>query len=276
MMGKNKSPYARVVIGSVFGVFFFSFWQFFKYYSTLYHWSELHIQATFIVLSVVATLSSALLVRVKYDLIVAIASFSIFALCMLVTYSEEVQIKNEIAIISGYFDNKQIKPSNHEPISGHNTFTHTIGGYQVSIPPTWQLRVDKGQAFKYYQLMHDDVLMAEFRPKCFQSDQVALTDVAAALLTKPSSQLLKPGLFCGFRKTLIYFCRIDEYKASNKIKRINWLGIRKSFQKGVDLDFVLHEPHPDVLPQIDGIIASLQPTRGANSGATCLGLSEWF
>lgn len=276
IIGKNKSPYSRIVIGSVFGIFFFSFWQFFKYYTALYNWSELYIQIAFIAVCIVATLISALLIKVRHELTTAIASFLVFVIFMLITYSQEIQIKNEIAITSGYFDNNQIKISAYTPTLEQSMFTHTIGGYQVFIPSGWALRVDKGQEFKYYQLMHDDTLIAEFRPKCFETDRIALTDIVTNLLNKSSNSLLQPDFLCNHIDELLYFCQVNEYKANNEIKRISWLGMRADIRKGVDLDFILHTASADTLSQINNIIASLRPTANANSNAECLGLSEWF
>lgn len=276
LFGKRKSPYSRVIIGSVFGVFFFSIWPFFSYYADLYHWPELHKQIAFLVMGVTATLISVLLVLIRHELTVAIISFVAFVIVMVATFSAKVQIKNEIAIQSGFFKEITTNTSNKKLDSGITKFTYPVAGYQVYIPKHWQLRTDKGPEFQYFQIMKNGVLQAEFRPKCFEKDHIAITEIISNIQNKQLNTNQQTDVQCFYHGKSFYSCKISLFTEDKKVKRINWIGMRDDIQKGIELDFVLYESNSKIMQNINNIIASLLPVSGVKNGSGCLGLAEWF
>ena len=275
-IGKKESPYGRIVVGSVFGVFVFSFWRFFLYYADLLHWSELNKQIAFLATGVAAVILSIFLVKIKHELSVAIICFASFVIVMVISYSAEAPIKNAIAFQTNYFKDKTSETIGFKPGENTSTFKHPAGSYQVSVPQNWVLRTDKGPMFQYFQLMDGNAVAVEFRPTCFKKETAVITDIVSSIRDRQQNSSKQPEVQCYHHGDAFYSCRIVQYSVDQKINRINWVGIRDDIAKGVDLDFVFFQNRPDALRDIDDIINSLAPVREKSGDSPCLGLAEWF
>lgn len=276
LINKKSASYARVIIGSVFGVFFFVVWPLQVYYSEIYNLSEHYKYSAYIAISILALLVSLLLIKIKQALIVATISFAIFILSIMTYWIADTKIKNGIAIYSGYFkqlNNKKIHTG--ESATKSASFVHPIGGYQVQAPNNWLLVEDKGPMFKYYQLTINNELIAEFRPRCFEKNQIALPEIVTNIRKHPSDTRLTTKVQCYQNEYSLFACNLSHITADNKIERINWLGVHDEIVKGADLDFVLYKTNSIAQDDISKIIESLKPAT-QSMPSVCLGLAEWF
>ena len=46
----------------------------------------------------------------------------------------------------------------------------------------------------------------------------------------------QPDAKCHYHGESFYSCRVNRYAENNKIKRINWFGMREDIPKGIELD----------------------------------------
>jgi hypothetical protein len=276
LIGKKESRYGRVVVGSVFGIFVFSFWHFFLYYADLNHWSELNKQIVFLVTGVAAVVVSIFLTKIKHELPVAISCMASFVVIMVISYSAEAPIKNAIAFQTDYFKSKPAEFTGFSLGDKTSTFKHTAGGYQVFVPEKWELRTDKGPSFQYFQLMDEGEVAIELRPTCFAKETAVITDIVSNLRDRGKTTNNHSKVECFRKNGSFYYCEIYQYSAGKEIKRLNWIGVREDIPKGIDLDFVFFKEKQDALRDVNGIIESLAPYSGTNGNAVCLGLAEWF
>jgi Ca2+/Na+ antiporter len=266
------------VVGSVFGIFVFSFWQFFLYYAELTRWPELIKQIAFLATGVAAVILSILLTKIKHELVVAIICFVLFVIVMVVSYSANAPIKNAIAFQTDYFKHKVSEPKGFEPNETTTVFKHPAGGYKLSIPENWKLRTDKGPLFPYFQFMDGNAVRIELRPTCFAKEKAVITDIVSGIRDRRRISNKQSDVQCFQDKNSFHFCKIYQYSAGREIKRLNLIGVRDDISKGIDLDFVFFQDNPDVSHDVNGIIQSLAPIpeTETNGNSVCLGLAEWF
>jgi len=275
LLGKNRSPYARVIIGSVFGVGFLVLWPYVLFYARLFNWPELQLQITWLVLCVISTLAGIALAKLPFALPVAIVSFTVFALSAIASFSFEVQAKNVIAQKAGLFD--QAVPVTQPALSPQDgtVFVHP-SGYQLVLPAHWQLQKDQGDLFHYFQLTDGNTVIAELRPQCFDPQQAAIPDIAMQLQQPPApAARINIQPYCYQQGEHDVTCRVVQPPQDKQVKRIHWLAVRAPLQFGVDLDFVFYREPAALENEMQLILASLQQG-GASTSMGCLGTAAWF
>jgi len=275
LVGKNTSPYARAVLGSVFGIFYLGIWRFTIFYLDLFQYQESVRKSVLLGLMVVATLLALGLIRIKYVTTVAATCVVLFIVAMVATFSLDVPIKNAIASQSGLFQPVTATPFLKNP--DEQLFTQDSGNYQVAVPASWQLRTDKGPQFPYYQWRAQDKLLLEFRPRCFDSSQTTIADILMNMRSADKDVNLHTEFHCTkdtTRKTVA--CKADRYQAKDQLKRVEYFARADQASKGIELDFVLSQNTADITQAIDRVIDSLQPLLGKGNNSQCLGLAEWM
>ena len=120
---KEKSPYARVVIGSVFGIMFFSIWPFIHYAIEIHELNINYQLVSYIVIFLAAILITLLLLQIKQELTIAIIAIFLFSVTVILSLTFESEIKNKISISTGYFDS-DITSESPAPLV-KNTHTRT-------------------------------------------------------------------------------------------------------------------------------------------------------
>lgn len=275
MIGKHSSPYARVIIGSMYGIFYFAIWRFYLFYANLYEIAEIQRQVVFFGLIVGATLLSLVLVRIKFYFTVAAVSVVLFIISIFTAFWESTPIQNQVAILSGFYKPEQaivFKKTVNEV-----QFTQTTGQYSVAIPNTWQMHKDKGPLFPYFSWQDKGQSMLEFRPRCFNKSNTSIPLIVMNIRGSevPEKQQLKTK--CNKQTGLhAYSCQVYQYNNNNQLKRIEYLASYDKSPKGVELDFVLTHDSPAVLTRVKRVIQSLKPIPGKGRGTRCLGLTEWL
>lgn len=276
--GKKNSQYSRIVVGSVFGVFVFFFWQDLQYYADLKHWPDLHKKIAFLFIGIFAIVLSKLLINLKRELLVSSACFTAFIIIGVVHYSEDADIKNTIALYSGFFDSPINKPNTgYEKDETTTTFQYPLGGYQMAIPANWTMRTDKGPLFPYFQLMAHDKVSIEFRPGCFNKQSAIFTELVANLGKDKSKSNIQFDSQCINHGNSFYSCKITQFTPNKKATRVFWIATRNDISKGIELDFVIHKSEAEIRREIDGVINSIKPaTSQTYKDRSCLKPVEWF
>ena len=267
----EKSTYSRMIIGSIFGVVFFAIWPLALYFADLYMLSEAYRLSGFIGLSLVAISLSYPLVKSDYNEIIAPISFALFVVMTVITFSFESNIKNFIAINSNYF-------SNSLPVTELNTqvnrASHSKHNYTYTLTGDWNKKTDKGSVFEYYELYINNVKQIEFRPRCFDANKSALSEIVNNLATEENRNH-RSKTQCYEAGQSNYACRIDSF-SSKGITRSQWFKIDRQLKYGMHMDFVIFNQQPSNTREINTIIQSALFNNADPNNINCLTITEWF
>ena len=145
----EKSPYSRIIIGSVFGIMFFSIWPFTVYYVDIYKLSKTHLISSYVVISILAVIFSILLIRIKQKFAVGVVALLLFSSITIITLSFESKIKTNASAtnISSYdYENLYLN-------KGDDFGCFEMGSTIVILAEkgTFELNVQAGQNVKYGQ-----------------------------------------------------------------------------------------------------------------------------
>jgi len=268
----EKSTYSRMIIGSIFGVVFFAIWPFVLYLADLYMLSEAYRLSGYIGLCVVAMSLSFLLVKTDYNEIIAPLSFALFVVIIVITFSFKSNIKNFIAINSNYF-------SNSLPVTELNTqanrASHANHNYTYTLTGDWNKKTDKGSVFEYYELYINNVKQIEFRPRCFDANKSALSEIVNNMITSAENRNHSAKTECYAAGQSNYACRIDSL-SRKEITRSHWLRIDRQLKYGMHLDFVIFNQQPSNAREINAIIQSAIFNNADPKDINCLSITEWM
>lgn len=273
----EKSPYSRIIIGSVFGIMFLSIWPFTVYYVDIYKLSKTHLISSYVVISILAVIFSILLIRIKQQLAVGMVALLFFSTITIITLSFESKIKNEISIYTGYFNkinSVQNKVSRTDELSQRIIYTSPT--YIVSLHSDWQKQTDKGPMFDYFLLIKSGKNIAEFRPKCSSTGRISLPEIVKNVNQLVQADDMTAKTNCYQIDSTTYACRIDAINKDKQTKRIRWFSLETESNHGIELDFVLFDSQPSLLNEIELAINSTKITKNTNADDNCLGLAEWM
>ncbi len=268
----------RLAIGGIYGILFLVVWPYFKFFAEITELEERTITIGFGLLSVLAVGLIFLPVISKIGKLGAASLFILFIVTIAVSFAFESQIKINIGKLSGYFSGEYpIKTNQSSNVA--NKFTNSIGGYAVSLPPTWQQQKLMPIGLPYYVLLDNEVKKAEFRPKCFHQLDVALPEMIQGIIehsqSNGASEVQKN---CFIWRDSYYSCLIRSTgNMSQQVKsRWQWFGVNYDKQQGIELDFVLYENADRIIRDIEMVIASLEPISLPTPVPRCLGVAAWF
>ncbi|MCW8935148.1 MAG: hypothetical protein OQK98_10525 [Gammaproteobacteria bacterium] len=267
----EKSTYTRVIIGSIFGVTFLSVWPYFLYFADLYMLSEAYLLSAYIGLFLVAMSLSYPLVKSNYNDFIAAISFVIFVVITFFSFAFESNIKNFIAINSNYF-------SNSLPVAELNTqenrASHSNHNYTYTLSSDWIKKTDKGNLFEYYELYINNVKQLELRPRCFNADKSALSEIVNNTIISAESRDHSAKVQCYDAGQSNYACRVDSFNGKN-ITRSRWLRIDRQLKYGMELDFVIFNQQTNIR-EINVIIQSAIFNNADQNNINCLSITEWI
>ena len=271
---KEKSPYARMIIGAIFGIMFFNIWPYSHFVIEMHGLDKNYHFVSYFVISVTAILLSFLALKLKHKQLVAVAGIFLFILTTVFTMSYESELKNRLSIITGYFkQNSAVVKNTTYPQKDENRKIITAHNYIFSLKKQWRKNSDKGPLFEYFQLLDKDKIIAELRPKCFNSKVISLPEILNNLANRTQLEDLEHIKHCAQTGGTSFTCRIS-YLTNNKIKRIQWYLLDTNFIYGVELDFILYKNQPSIHKEVDKVINSAKIT--TKQGNNCLGLTEWM
>ena len=274
---REKSPYSRIVIGSVFGIIFFSIWPFTVFYMEIHKSSENYLIFSYSIISIFAIILSLLLIRIKQELTVAIITLLFFFSITIFTISFESEIKNKISIHTGYFEmspptsnkvNYTTNMKQRKLFSKHN--------YTITLNNNWQKKTNKGSQFEYFLLFNGNNKIAEFRPKCFNTGKISLPEIIKNIkhVLQFNNMIVKNH--CYQSSNSYYACEVASLDKKEHIKRIRLFALDTEVFFGIELDFLLFENKVSIQKEIDQIIGSAKITGKNNKNYNCLGLTEWM
>ncbi|RDH85979.1 MAG: hypothetical protein DIZ80_00455 [endosymbiont of Galathealinum brachiosum] len=274
---KEKSPYARLIIGSVFGIAFFSVWPFVVYYIDINNPSETALSVSYAFILVLSLLLSFLLVKIRtYKLTVAIISLSCFLIIIIASQSYENTIKNKIAIHTGYYSKTNpIKHNFNHSESKNKRFQYIYKDYSISLDNNWSKQTDKGPMFDYFQFKANGEYAAELRPKCTNKNRPALPVIIKSINNYIQIKNMKADTVCYQKDETVYACVIKSIDSDNQIKRIRWINLDTLSNTGTELDFILNNNQVYLLTEIERVINSVTIKAG-NQDMNCLALTEWL
>ena len=268
----EKSTYTRVIIGSIFGIVFLSVWPYFIYFADLRMLSEAYLLSAYIGLFLLAMSLSYPLVKSDYNDFIAAISFVVFIVISVFTFAFESNIKNFIAINSNYFTNslpdiELNAQANRDSHSNHN-YTYTLGN-------GWIKKTDKGNFFEYYELYINNVKQLEFRPRCFNADKSALSEIINNAIISAENRNHSAKAQCYNVGQSNYACRVDSFNGKD-VTRSQWLRFDRQLKYGMELDFVIFNQQPTNIREINVIIQSALFNNADQNNINCLSITEWF
>lgn len=275
MIGKNSSSSARVIIGSIYGIFYFAIWRFYVFYANLYEIADPQRHIVFFALIISATIVSLILVRIKYYYVVAAVSVVLFIISIFAVFLESTQIQNEVAILSGFY--QPVTPAVFVKAAKEVKFVQTTGRYSVVLPDAWQLHKDKGPFFPYFTWHDKGQMMLEFRPRCFNKIHTSIPQMVMNIRDSEDVAGIHLMTKCNEQTDVTaYSCHVYQYQKDKHLKRIEYFANYDKSSKGIELDFVLTSNSADVLRSVNRVIQSVKPILGKGDDSRCLGLAEWM
>ena len=274
---KEKSQYSRVVIGSVFGIMFFSIWPLTVFYIEIHDLSKNYNVLSYAFVSAAAIILSYLLIRIKQELFIAIFAFLLFFVITIYSMSYESNIKNKISIYTDYFDkgstistniNTAVNIKQRKLVSTHN--------YIVSLNNSWQKKTDKGQLFKYFILSDGKNYLADLRPKCFSTETISLPEIIKNTKHVVHASNMKAKSYCYKTNDFNFACKVLSIGKDEQTKRVRWYSFNTGSTHGIELDFVIFKDENSVIKEIEQIINSAKFSDTSNKTSNCLGLTEWM
>lgn len=274
LAGINKSQCARITIGGIYGLLFFTIWPYVVYAKELVQWSDINIMISFAILCAIATVVSVVLVRLKKPKIVAVATVVIFVTFTAVSWAYDVGVKN---IIDDYYlmNRNQVRAGMDKTSTNDlMKFSYKAGGYSIGVPGSWVKKDDFGKQFIYFQRIQGSKVVAELRPTCVNKHKTSLGQIVMNL--RKSAEHLRPEIECYYSDSANKSCTAIYKKQNGGIARLTRFGFIKDMQKGYDLDFIVNKDSDEINSQIKSIISSIQPLKIQEDLPPCLGLAEWF
>ena len=273
----EKNQYSRVIIGSVFGIIFFSIWPFTVFYLEIHKLKEHYLILIYGAFSLLAIFISLLLVRIHKELTVASISFISFITLMTLTMSYKNEIKSEIAIYTQYF---QKNLSNFSIENKTNDIQHRNSvskyNYTITLNNKWKKKTEKGVLFEYFLLFDGDTKVAEFRPRCFSTKTISLPDIIKNI--KRTSEINGAFIFkrCYQLDKKVYSCKITEKNRMQQIKRVRWFSFDTGRTYGIELDFLTFNSMPSTQVEIGEILDSAKFSAEKQKDYSCLTPVEWM
>jgi len=268
----EKSTSTRFIIGSIFGIVFLSVWRYFLYFADLHMLSEAYLLPAYIGLFLLAMSLSYPLVKSNYNDFIAAISFVVFVVILVLTFSFESNIKNFIAINSNYFTNSL---PDTELNTQANRASHSNHNYTYTLSSDWIKKKDKGIFFEYYELYINNVKQLEFRPRCFNADKSALSEIINNAIISAESRNHRAKAQCYDVGQSNYACRVDSLNGKD-VTRSQWLRFDRQLKYGMELDFVIFNQQPTNIREINVIIQSALFNNADQNNINCLSITEWF
>ena len=271
---KEKNPYSRIIIGSVFGIVFFSIWPFTVFYFDIHHLKEKHLIFLYVVFLMLAASTSLLLVKIKQSLVIAFVSFICFISLTIFTVSYKHEIKNKVAIYSGYFHLNEAGPFKNTTAKGRNIFSKF--NYTFTLNKKWVKKSDKGSFFEYFILSDKNYKVAEFRPRCFNTQNISIPEIIENI---KYSTLLNVNFIknsCYQSGKTIFSCDVTELNNKKNTKRVRWFSIDTKIKYGIELDFITFKSQAQVKKEIKKIIDSAKFSVKKHTEYNCLTPTEWM
>ncbi len=270
----TDNRYSRLIPGAVFGMFFFAVWPLGQFYLKIHRQNDYENTLVFLAIVLMAFVLSAFLIKLRNQLAAMIISVILFIVAITGVFSYETEIKNSIAIYSGYF-NKDTNHKNNATEKKDNSNRNIINAhnYTFSLTSEWIKKTDKGDMFAYYQLFDKNNLIIELRPKCFNSTLTSLPDIISRVTANSNNINAKYVRLCQRWSKNQFSCEISITK--NKIKRLRWFLLDTTSDYGVELDFITKNKYLLNRKEIDKITSSVKITL-KNKELYCLDLAEWL
>ncbi|MFK5914033.1 MAG: hypothetical protein QM484_06635 [Woeseiaceae bacterium] len=274
---KEKSPYVRIIIGSVFGMAFFSFWPITVFYIDIHHLRKTPLIIIYVIIAIFSLVLSYLLIYVKKEVLVSSVMFLLFIFSTIFSVLFESEIKNTVSINTGYFSDKEPANKIHYDTSSlkqRNNFTSL--NYTYSLHTDWKIKIEKGPLFYYYILSGKDHNIAELRPKCFNTSNISLAEIVSKLYSVINTKKTDMNKICYKTGDEIYACKVIAIDAKKQVQRIRWYSMNTEIHYGIELDFLLYDNKPSTEEEIEKIIRSAKYNFKNDKDMNCLGLTEWM
>ena len=274
---KEKNPYSRIIIGSIFGIVFFSIWPFTVFYFDIHHLKEKYLIFLYVLFLMLAASTSLLLVKIKQSLVIAFVSFICFILLTIYTVSYKNEIKNKVAIYSGYFHLNETGPfknTSTKITKGRKIFSKF--NYTFTLNKKWVKKSDKGSIFEYFILSDKNYKVAEFRPRCFNTQNISIPEIIKNIKhsTLLNRNFIKNNCYQSGKTT--FSCDVTELDNKKNTKRVRWFSIDTKIKYGIELDFITFKSQALVKKEIKKTIDSAKFSVKNHKEYNCLTPTEWM
>lgn len=267
----------RVSVLSLVGLSYFVFLQYGLYYNRVFPPPDgyaHYVPPLAIVLGVVALCFSPWIKRTS--LWKACALLFLFLTGTAATYVFDVEIKNSIAEMGGYFDSgiPLLNDLEHDVKSNREVSLPGIA-HAAAVPDTWTVD-EMPSGHNFFTLNAEDQTLAEIRPNCISDSHVDLPTLVENALFAVGAQGQKQEVVCD-KKSSRRRCLVKVFSdsGSRPIERWSWFSIGKIGTLGTTVDVLFYSPEPSLRKQTALILETLKPTDAA-SAVRCLGLAAWM
>lgn len=275
----NDTTHFRIVVGALMGISFLFAWPYIYYVTQILMWDESFIYVTYLLLLTVTMSFILAVTQIRINDYVPALLIVFFFVVWIITSIYDVQIKNKLADVSGYFDTQLVDPITHSDIAFRD-YKSAKGAYTVSVPISWKPYKFKGSDLTYFRSNGDSHNQIEFRPRCFHPVKRSMYDTVSSMTSHIEGRL-KTYKQCYHWNQDGYACKVfvsSVAPGNSIINRLRWLGINNKTGHAIELDFVLtNEMSAQTDDVIDYMISSVRLTPlDTMIESSCISVIDWL
>lgn len=273
---KDKQSY-QIAVLAIIGFAYFCIWRFTDFYTNIFFIDSNIKNISFFILMFSAVLIALLpwvrAISRNYAMMLA----GIFAICVVLVFSFEKNIKNAVATWGGYFDNPASELEQLVNQASTQLYHHESGGFTVNIPENWQKKTHNS-GLNYFEMKAENKAHAELRPRCFHNTDISIPEIINNMINWDQSQGLKVEKNCFLSNNNLFTCfiRSNSNAESNTQEKWRWLVTDKLQRQNIELDFIFYSNNAQSRRDAEVIINSLVFKPLTSPLPLCISTVDWF
>jgi hypothetical protein len=271
----RDDQYYRFSVLSIVGITYFFIFRYIDYYLSIFTPGDVwhSIPKVLVVLIAVGICLSPWITKsttVKAGVCVFLFVVSIFA-----AFGFDRLIKIAITDLGGYFGEPP-KIGVPEYAGDAVRYVSDTGGYSLSIPIHWEKRSHESQA-DYFVIRHEDITLAELRPRCFHETGIVMAEVIKNLKADALIESRLAESHC-FKQEQAHVCLVKSIASApiSPPERWRWLAMNPKTQQNIDIDVLIYSDNTAIKDEVNFVFSSLKIDSLPTPAPTCLSTMDWF
>jgi hypothetical protein len=273
---KDKQSYQMAIL-AIIGIAYFCIWRFADFYTDIFLVDNNIKNISFFLLMFSAVVIGLFPWVRAISRNHAYVLTGIFAICAVLTFSLEKNIKNTVAGWGGYFDDPASELRHSVNQTSTQIYHHESGGFTINIPDNWQKKKhDSG--LDYFELQIENKAHAELRPRCFHNTELSIPEIISNIINWDQSQTLEAKKQCFLSSSNFFTCFITSHgnRLNSIQERWRWLLMDKSQSQNIELDFIFYSNNEQGRRDAEAIINSLVFKPLTSPLPLCISPVDWF
>ncbi len=266
-----------IAIMAIFGIAFFCLWRFIEFYLAVSGTDTSDKSVYFYLLMLVIGIVALLPIVVHIHRTAAIVLMLIFFAFVVPTFIFDKNIKDGIAILSGYFDDPAVRFGEASKPLNSTEYMFSDGGVSIQIPAGWQKKLH-ASGLSYFVRTSSGKVVAEMRPSCFHETELSIPEIVNNILRWDADNAFTSSKQCYLNSDSVFNCLIRSTGAgSAPVKeKWRWFMMDKYQRQNVEIDLIFYSASEQAKQDAKGMIDSAKwiPLKGFLP--QCVGTIDWF